>query len=238
MGSVFRRDLMGFFYGSAAYFVFAVYALLSAVLAVFWGMYFVSPGQSMLPYFAFQPQVLAVLMPAVTMRSWAEERKNGTFENLLTYPVSSWSLVLAKFYAAFTVGAFMLVFSLPLLLTTAFYLTPDYGNIFCCYVGTLGTIAVLAAAGCFFSSLVSLPSVSYLLGLAAGVLWINFNWGGFASALWPDAPFYFENALDFGGNYQNFLNGQLVPAGVFYFAGLCMLLLFLNWLAVAGRRTE
>ncbi len=238
MGSVFKRDLTGFFYGSSAYFIFAVYALLSVIMAVFWGMYFVSPGRSMLSYFAFQPQILTLLVPAVTMRSWSEERKNGTFENLLTYPVSSWSLVWAKFCAAFAVGAGMLAFSLPLLFTTAYYLSPDYGNIFCCYLGTFGMIAVLTAAGCFFSSLVSLPSVSYLLGLSAGVLWINFNWGGLVSAVWKNAPFYFERALDFSSNYQNFLNGQLNPAAIFYFAGLCALLLFFNWLVIAGRRTE
>lgn len=238
MNSIFKRDFMSFFYSSSAYAIFAVYALLSISLAVFWGMYFVTPNQSMMSYFAFQPQILAILIPAITMRGWAEEGKTGTIENLLTYPVSSLGLVWGKFCAAFVISAVMLLFSLPLLVTTVFYLPVDYGNILCSYLGCLGMIAVLTAAGSFVSSLVSMPAVSYLLGLAAGVLWINFNWGRLLTSIWADAPFYFAGVLDFNSNYQNFLDGQLSPAGVFYFISLCLLLLFFNWLVIAGRRAE
>lgn len=238
MISIFKRDLMSFFYGWSAYFIFAVYALLSIILAAFWGMYFVVPNQSMQSYFAFQPQILAVIIPAITMRSWAEERKNGTLENLLTYPISSLGLVLGKFYAAFFLSGIMLLFSIPLLITTTFYLSADYGNIISSYFGALGTIAVLTAVGCFVSSLVSMPVISYLSGLIVGVIWINFNWGFFFVSLWSNVPFYFEGVLNFSNNYQNFLNGQLNPFSIFYFTSLCGLLLFFNWLVIAGRRAE
>ena len=89
--SIYKRDLMSFFYGSSAYFVFAVYVLISMILAFFWGTYFFSANQSMYSYFSYQPQIFAILIPIITMRSWAEEHKNGKkaedlFNNDINHP--------------------------------------------------------------------------------------------------------------------------------------------------------
>lgn len=234
--SLYKRDLSGFFYSSGAYIIYAIYAVLTAIMAFFWGEYLDFPDQSLLSVFAYQPQILIIIIPAITIRSWSDEHKNGTLENLLTYPISSFSLVMAKFSASFTISAAMLVFSLPLLFCSSFYLQTDWGNVFCSYLGALCMIAVLCAAGCLISFSVASPAAAYLLGLVFAVLWIDFNWGKIITSNLQNIPFYFDGVWDFSRNYQNFLNGQLNPASLFYFISFCMLLLLFNWLTVSNRR--
>lgn len=236
--SLYKRDLMSFFYGNSAYMILGVYAVASIVLTLFWGMYFVDESAAMSSFFAYQPDVLAIIMPAITMRCWAEDKKSGTIESLLTFPLSNWTLVFSKFWATFTLAVIMLFFSMPLLITFAWYVSVDWGNVVCAYVGLVGTIWVLSAAGCMFSSMVSLPITAYLLGLVFGMLWVNLNLGYMITNWWKNAPFYFEGVMDFGTNYQNFVNGQFNPASLVYFASFGGMLLFYNWLIVAGWRTK
>ena len=234
--SIYKRDLMNFFYGSSAYIVFAVYVLISMILAFFWGTYFFSANQSMYSYFSYQPQIFAILIPVITMRSWAEEHKNGTIENLLTFPISGLKLISAKFCAACTISFVMLTFSLPLLITTSFYLDMDWGNIISAYIGTVISIMFLTSVGCFVSSITALPIVAYLLGLFFGLLIIGFNWGSIIISGMDNIPFYLNGVLDFSSNYQEFLTGQINIASIFYFVSATILFLFFNWLVICDRR--
>ena len=236
--SLYKRDLMSFFYSNSVYAVFGVYALLSMIMTFFWGMYFVDDNLAMMSFFTYQPQILAMIIPAITMRCWAEEKKSGTIENLLTFPITSWNLVFSKFLAMFTIAVMMLLFSVPLLLTTTIYVPLDWGNILSAYIGLVSVIGALTAVGCLFSALVSIPAVAYLSGLLVGVLWVNLKWGYWVTRWWKNMPFYFDGVLNFDDNYQNFCNGQFNPAGMIYFVSVAVLLLFFNWLVVASWRTK
>ncbi len=234
--SIFKRDLYSFFCSNSIYFVMIAYILLSMIVTFLGGLYIITPNQNMISFFAFQPQIFAIIIPAITMRSWAEEQRSGTIENLLTFPIATLNMTLSKFGAAFIAGSLLLVFSLPLLVTTTIYLQPDWGSIICSYLGLLGTISILTAAGCLVSSIFSTPAIAYLLGFLSGTLWINFNWGSFFIAKLNNAPFYFERILNFSDIYQIFLNGQINISAIFYFLSLLLLLLFANWLIIDYRR--
>ena len=104
--ALYKRELGSFFFNYSAYFIFAVYMVFSLVFAVFVGMYFVVDNPAMRSYFAFQPLVLSVTLPAVTGRLWSEEAKTGTLEALLTLPADDLTLVFGKFAAAWTMGYF------------------------------------------------------------------------------------------------------------------------------------
>ena len=236
--SLYKRDLIGFFYSNSVYVVFGVYTLLSMIMAFFWGMYLVDNNPAMMSFFVYQPQILAMIVPAITMRCWAEEKKSGTIENLLTFPITSWMLVFSKFLAMFTIALVMLLFSVPLLITTAIYMPIDWGNILSTYIGGVLVIGVLTAVGCLVSALVSIPAVAYLGGMLLGLLWVNLKWGYFVTRWWKNMPFYFDGVLNFDSNYQNFCNGLFNPASVIYFASMVVLLLFFNWLVVASWRTK
>ena len=114
--ALYKRELGSFFFNYSAYFIFAVYMVFSLVFAVFVGMYFVVDNPAMRSYFAFQPLVLSVTLPAVTGRLWSEEAKTGTLEALLTLPADDLTLVFGKFAAAWTMGGLMILTSVPLAL--------------------------------------------------------------------------------------------------------------------------
>lgn len=235
---LYKREITSFFYSGTAYAVLGVYVLVSMLSAIFLGEYFFSADAAMTAFFAYQPQVLVMIVPAITMRCWAEEKKNGTIENLLTFPLSSAELVFAKFGAALTIVLMMLVFSLPLLLTSAIYIKPDWGCVFSSYLGFVFAGAAITALGCAISASTSLPIAAYLGAVICGILWVNFNFGGLITKIWVNAPFYFDGVLNFDANYHNFLNGQFNPASVVYFISITVLLLMCNWLIVAGWRTK
>ena len=236
--AIYKRDLISFFNNKTAYIIFVVYSLLSSVMAFFWGDFFTTYNSSMTAFFIFQPSILAIIIPAIAMRSWADEKRSGTVENLLTFPLSSLNLIVSKFSAVFSISMVMILFSLPLFITSAIYIPIDYGSVFCSYLALFLTSMVLCAYGCFVSSIVATPVIAYLLGLLGGVLWTNFSFGSIITSLWHSAPFYFYGILNFSNNYQNLLNGQLNFYSIIYFIGLAFLLLFYNLLVVENWRAK
>ena len=146
--ALYKRELGSFFFNYSAYFIFAVYMVFSLVFAVFVGMYFVVDNPAMRSYFAFQPLVLSVTLPAVTGRLWSEEAKTGTLEALLTLPADDLTLVFGKFAAAWTMGGLMILTSVPLALLTAGTVAVDPLNLASAYFGALLAAAALSALGC------------------------------------------------------------------------------------------
>ena len=236
--AVYKRDLTSFFYNGSAYIIFLVYSLLSYISAFFWGDYFTTGNSSMSSYFIFQPNILAMIIPAISMRSWADEKRSGTIESLLTFPISTQNLIISKFASVFTISLIMAVFSIPLLITTWIYIPIDYGSILTSYLSLILTSAVISAMGCLMSAISSAPVVAYLLGLLCSIFWINFSWSGIISSIWHNTPFYFEGILNFANNYYNLLNGQLSLYSIIYFISLMFLFLFCNFLVVEDWRAK
>lgn len=237
--TLYKRELGSFFYNYSAYFVFAVYMVFSLVFAVFAGMYFVVDNPAMRSYFAFQPTVLALTLPAVTGRLWSEEAKTGTLEVLLTLPAADLTLVLSKFAAALTMGALMILTSVPLALLTAGTVAVDPLNLVSAYLGALLAAAALSALGCVVSCLIPLPAAAYPVGVFFGWLLVFFNPAPLFTPLaeaWPEMPFYLPSALDFSSRYQSFTDGHFGLDGVFYFVSLTAALLAFNWVVVYAAR--
>lgn len=233
--ALYKKELKGFFYGYSAYFILAIYWALSLLLAFFFGLYFVVDNPSMRSYFAFQPQVLVIIIPAITMRLWAEENKNSTLELLFSFPVSSVSLVSAKFAAAMTIVLLMFLLALPLTFSTIQIIEADTLNIVSSYCGTFLAALSLTALGCVVSIIIPQPLSAYLLSLLLGWGLVNLNLS-LKFLTWleyiPNTPFYLVEALSFSSRYQSFLNGQFTPDAVIYFICLTVELLFLNWIIV------
>ncbi len=213
--ALYKRELGSFFFNYSAYFIFAVYMVFSLVFAVFVGMYFVVDNPAMRSYFAFQPLVLSVTLPAVTGRLWSEKAKTGTLEALLTLPADDLTLVFGKFAAAWTMGGLMTLTSVPLALLTAGTVAVDPLNLASAYFGALLAAAALSALGCAVSCLIPLPAAAYLVSVFFGWLLIFFNPAPLFSPLagvWPEMPFYLPSALDFFFPLSEFY-GRIFRAG-------------------------
>ena len=157
-----KKDFTAYFSGFLPYIIIAIYSILSAFSALYIGDYFVRDTDVMDSYFMFQPFILLLIIPAITMRSWADEFKSGTIELLLTQPVSYSQLVLAKFCAAYLFFGLLVLSSLPFLLVTATLIPLDRGIIISAYCGLLLCGALFIAIGEVISSLCRHNIISFI----------------------------------------------------------------------------
>jgi ABC-2 type transport system permease protein len=135
--AVFKRELMGYFITPVAYIFSAVFLLLLGANTIYVGEFFQRNRADLEPFFTWHPWLYVLLIPAITMRLWAEERRSGTAELLFTLPIPLWESVLGKFFAAWCYTAFTLALTFPIWLTVNYLGSPDNGVILAGYIGSL-----------------------------------------------------------------------------------------------------
>ena len=166
MLSVFRREFKSYFDSPVAY-VFLVAFLVLVGFLTFGLSGFYERGQAVLtPFFIWHPWVYLLLVPAATMGLWAEERRNGTIELLLTMPITLTEALVGKFLAAWAFIGVGLVLTFPILITTAYLGNPDWGAVTCGYVGSILLAGAATAIGVFASSLSRSQVIGFVVALA------------------------------------------------------------------------
>ncbi|MCM8535138.1 MAG: Gldg family protein [Lentisphaeraceae bacterium] len=164
--AIAKREFFAYFNSALAY-VFLCAFLISGSIFVFkFADWFTVDEASLRAFFNFHPYLYLFFIPALGMRVWAEEDKEGTLELLLTMPISAWHAVTGKFIAGWLFIGFSLILTFPLIFTVAYFGDPDWGRLFSGYVGSF-----LAGGMCF--ALTSLTSaftrnqvISYLFGFS------------------------------------------------------------------------
>jgi gliding motility-associated transport system permease protein len=144
-----RRELAGYFAAPIAYVFIVIFLVLSGVLTFFVGDFFERGQADLQSFFTFHPWLYLMLIPAVSMRLWAEERKSGTIELFLTLPIRLAEAVLGKFLAAWIFVGIALALTFPFWLTVMFLGDPDNGVILASYLGSwlmAGAILAIGAA--------------------------------------------------------------------------------------------
>lgn len=173
--TILRRELGAYFNTPIAYVVIFVYLLISGAFYVFLGN-FDEGAADLRGFFYWQPLVMALLIPAVTMRLWAEERQIGTLELLMTLPVKTWQVVASKFLAATCFLLAMLLLTLHIPFVIWWLANPpgvDWGPVVGGYLGCLAMGMMYISIGLFASSLTRDQIVALIIGLAiCVVLWL------------------------------------------------------------------
>ena len=149
VATIFRRELAGYFTTPLAYVFIVIFLVLGGVLTFFVGDFFERGQADLQSFFTFHPWLYLVLIPALSMRLWAEERKSGTIELFLTLPIRLSEAVLGKFLAAWVFAGIALALTFPLWLTVNFLGDPDNGIIVAAYLGSwlmAGAILAIGAA--------------------------------------------------------------------------------------------
>ncbi len=238
--SVFRRELAGYFATPLGYLFLAIYLALSGALPFELGGFFEAGRASMDAFFAFQPWLLAFLAPAIAMRSWAEEFRQGSAELLLTLPVEPAGAVLGKFLASWAFLLLGVAMTAPFVITVYILGDPDLGAILAGYVGLALAAGCYLAVGACVSALTANQVSAFTLGAAAAValtlpgLPILSAAGGAAGAVGAAAL----ASLSILGHYQLFARGVIDARDVFYFLSLALLLLSVAAVAVNARRAS
>ncbi|MGD0552545.1 MAG: ABC transporter permease [Sedimentisphaerales bacterium] len=164
--AVFKRELRSYFTTPIAYVFLVVFLFFSGYLT-FKNGFFEIRQADMTAFFFNMPLLFAFMVPATTMRLWAEERKSGSIELLFTLPITVTQAVLGKFFAAWVFLIIALALTFPMVITVFFLGNPDAGLIITGYLGTILMAGGFLALGCFFSALSKNQVISFVLSVVA-----------------------------------------------------------------------
>lgn len=233
--AVFKRELKGYFATPVAY-VFLVIFLLAAGYWPFKEGFFELRQADLRLFFDKMPIIFVFMVSAVAMRLWAEERKNGSIELLLTLPITIPQAVLGKFFAAWAFLAIALGLTFPMPVTVSYLGNPDMGQIIVGYLGSFLMAGAFLAIGMFFSATTKNQVISLILSVVACLILIfaghpsSLNY--VSSTLSPSVASVFET-LSFQNHFDSMMRGVVELKDVAYFS-----ILIAAWVGAAAMILE
>ena len=165
-----KREIAGYFSTPVAYVFLFFYLVFMGVMPFALGGFYEREMADLQPFFAFHPWLYLFLIPAVSMRLWAEERKSGTIELLMTLPVTMPQMVLGKFLAAWLFAGLALVLTFPMWITVNYLGEPDNGVILASYIGSFLLSGGYLAVGSLFSATTKNQVIAFVLTFVTGLL--------------------------------------------------------------------
>ena len=236
---IISRELEAYFDSPIAYVYSAVFLVLSS--AMFMNSFFLAAVVDMSAYFEVLPYLLIPFVAAITMRTWSEERAQGTLELLLTLPLRPFQVVLGKYLAALCFYAFILLGSMPIVIMLIWLGDPDGGLILCSYLGALFLGAFFLAFGLFASCLSRDQIVAFVLAVLFGSAFVLSGHDkvvevadGFTPG-WQLGTWLYES-VSVMPRYQSFGRGILGAGDVLYFVLMSAFFLWMNEIALQRSR--
>lgn len=223
--ALFKKELMSYFNSPIAYIFIGVFLIAGNWL--FFNAFFLAGQASLRNYFALLPWIFLFLSPAITMRLWAEEKKSGTMELLLTLPVTDWQAVLAKFFSALAFLFFSLILSVTLPISAAYLGNLDKGPVIGGYLSALFLGGSYLALGLFISSLTKNQIIAFILSLAASFAFFIMG----ADFVLAGAPAIFAPIMKYfglGSHFYNIAKGVIDTKDIIYYLSFIFLFLWLN----------
>lgn len=229
--AVFQREFGAYFASPLAAIFIVIFLVLVGAFTFFLGGFFERGQADLQTFFSFHPWLYLVLVPALGMRLWAEERKSGTIELLMTLPVRTWELVLGKFLAGWAFAGLVLALTFPMWLTVNYLGRPDNGVILASYVGSWLMAGVLLSLAACLSALTKNQVIAFILAAAGGFVLMLAGIDVVLGFIRPWAP---TAAVDFVATLSVLTHFQLITRGVIeattlvFFLGLIATCLFAN----------
>jgi ABC-2 type transport system permease protein len=232
-----RKEFRSYFGSPSAYIFIVVFLVLSNYL--FFRTFFVVGQASMRDFFALVPWLFLFFIPAVAMRLWAEEKKLGTMELLMTFPIKDHEAVAGKFLAAFAFILVAVILTLPLPITLSRIVQPevgiDFGPIIGGYLGIVFLAATYLAIGSFASSLTQNQIVAFIIGVTISFAFFIIG-EGFILITVPAGLVPLFEYLGLGAHFDNIARGVIDSRDVIYYLSLIAFFLFLNIRVIESRK--
>lgn len=239
LAAVYRREVLSYLTTPTAYVFVAVFLFAIGLFTFQIGGFFEARRADLTAFFAFHPWIFMVFLPAVAMRLWAEESRSGAIELLMTLPAPTWSLVLGKFLAAWTIAGAALLLTIPLWATVNALGSPDNAAIFTAYLASFLMAGAYIAIGSAMSALTQAQIVAFVLAVlvsflltALGLPMVLDFFSDFVPGSVAEAIARFSILHHFDAAQR----GVVEFRSVFYFASLIALCLGFTALAVDARR--
>jgi len=233
--SIFRREFQGYFATPVAYVFIVIFLFLTGLFTFYIGAFYERGQADLEPFFRYHPWLYMLLIPAISMRLWSEERKSGTLELLLTLPISLAEAVLGKFLAAWAFTAIALALTFPLWLTVNYLGNPDNTVIAAGYLGSLLMAGGFLAIGSCISALTRNQVVAFVISF---VVCFGFNLSGFPLVLdffsgWaPQAVVDAVSSFSFLTHFNSIQKGVIDLRDIIFFTSLIAVWLYANMLAI------
>jgi ABC-2 type transport system permease protein len=238
---IMKRELAGYF-GSPVAYVFIIIFLILCGFFTFSVSGFYEAGQADLRgFFVWHPWIFLFLVPAIAMRLWADERRAGTIELILTLPVSLTEIILGKFLAAWLFLGVALFLTFPLVLTVIYLGDPDLGAIICTYFGSFLLAGAYLSVGTMTSSLTRNQVISFILSVVICLFLVLAGWPPVTDALAGWAPPWLVNVVagfSFVPHFASMERGVLDLRDLFYYISVMFFMLFLNGVILQNRRAS
>jgi ABC-2 type transport system permease protein len=241
VGIILRRELASYFATPLAYVFILIFLVLASVFTFYLGGFFERGQADLDPFFSFHPWLYLFLIPAISMRLWAEERKTGSIELLMTHPISMWDAVLGKFLAAWLFAGIALLLTFPIWLTVNYLGDPDNGAIVAAYIGSFLMAGGFLAIGSCMSALTRNQVIAFILAVVAC---FAFLLAGYPMVLdvfqsWAPQPFVDAVAsLSFLAHFEAISKGVIDVRDVLYFAMLIGFFLLATAVTLDVRKAE
>lgn len=241
VGSVAKREWAAYFNSPVAY-VFIVIFLVLASFFTFAVAKFYESGQAHLGgFFMWHPWLYLILVPAVAMRLWAEERRAGTVELLLTLPVTPMQAIAGKFVAAWLFLLLALALTFPVVLTAAYLGKPDLGVVFCGYLGSALVAGAYLSVGMFTSALTRNQVISFVLAVVLGLFLVLAGFPPVTDLLSRFAPDWLVSgvaAFSFVPHFDALQRGVADLRDLVYFASVILFMLLATQAVLANRASR
>jgi ABC-2 type transport system permease protein len=241
VGIIMRRELGSYFATPLAYVFILIFLVLANAFTFYLGGFYERGQADLEPFFSFHPWLFLFLIPALSMRLWAEERKSGTIEVLMTQPLTLWQAVLGKYLAAWAFTALALALTFPLWLTVNYLGSPDNGAILAAYLGSLLLAGGFLAIGSCMSALTRNQVVAFILGVAACFLFLLAGFPLVLDVFRSWAPLALVDAiasLSFLTHFESIAKGVIDVRDLLYFAMLIGLFLLATVIALELRKAD
>lgn len=238
--AVFKREFKAYFDSPVAYVFLTAFLVLIAFLTFGVAMLYESRQADLTPFFFWHPWVYLLLVPAATMGLWADERRNGTAELLLTLPITVWEALIGKFLAAWAFLSIALSLTFPVVLSVGYLGDPDWGVVFCGYVGSVLMAGAAAAIGVFASTLSRSSVIGFVASLAMifALMIVGFNPVVTSVANWG-VPAFIVDAIASASlltHFESLRRGVVDFADIGYYAGVVVFALAAAKTVTDGRR--
>lgn len=238
VNTIFQREFRAYFNSPVAGVFLVAFLVLVGFLTFRVSHFYEARQASLDSFFMWHPWVYLLLVPAATMGLWAEERRSGTLELLLTFPVTLAETLIGKFLAAWAFIAIGLVCTFPIVITTAWLGNPDMGAIITGYAGSFLLAGASVAVGTFASALTRSQVISFVIALSACLLLTLAGFepvtGMFASwAPWLADAIAASSLLH---HFNALCRGVLDLADIAYYASVMIFMLAAAHLVIDNRK--
>jgi ABC-2 type transport system permease protein len=241
VGIIMRRELASYFATPLAYVFILIFLVLANAFTFYLGGFFERGQADLQMFFYWHPWLYLFLIPAISMRLWAEERKSGSIELLMTQPVTLWEAVLGKYFAAWLFAALALALTFPIWITVNYLGRPDNGTILAAYIGSLLLAGGYLAIGSCMSALTNNQVIAFILGVVVCFLVLLAGFPLVLDAFRGWAPQWLVDAvasLSFLTHFDSIKKGVIDVRDLLYFGMLSAFFLLATSIALDLRKAQ